>query len=117
MNSVFRLDDRNCLDRDLGCVPGFEDHVGMRINEISAVRAAQKRTWIHDIGVTEDMAGIELFLKITLASWTVKSLVEILESVRFGSQNILMPLDGCENQSRIHFLENSHRHNVNVLGS
>ena len=113
--SVFRDDDGKRLHGDFGGVPVLHDQVAVGVDEVAAVGAAQQGPRIHDVRVGEDVMSVELLLEGAPAARAVEALVEVFESVRFGSENILLPLDGSENVFGVHLFEDSHETTVSMV--
>jgi len=114
--SVLRLDDRKRLDGDLGGVPILHDQVAVRIDEVIAIGAAQQRARIHDVRISEDVAGVELLSERAAAPRAVEALVEPFKFIRLTGEDVLVPFDGREYFGGIHLFEHSHETTVSMVG-
>lgn len=98
---IIGQDEGARLHGDLRCVAEVDDHVGVWVDAVVAVAAAEQ-------GLREDLifgdagAGIELLLEGALAPGAAELAVESLPDLAGGGELIFVAFDGPQDEFGIH---------------
>lgn len=116
MKLLVLIENRYRVKRDLGGISCFQNKICMRIKKKLAGWASEQGSGYDRVRIGEGVFGIKLPLKIILASWTREPAVELVKSLGFRSQNILVPFNSLKDLFRVHFLEDAHITTLNMIG-
>ena len=96
------------FDGDLGDASRLEDHSGVRLNEVGAVRTSQQSSSYKGAGVRKAVSAIELLLKFPFAAWAAKLSVEHIKGLGLALELVFVRLDHLPRKLRIQLFDDAH---------